>query len=51
MILQLLPVCDAVYDESAPGILSELLETKFENLLRYRGNFQTAYSDEDVAHV
>ncbi|VIO96674.1 Uncharacterized protein BM_BM7247 [Brugia malayi] len=51
VISQLLPLCDAIYDESAPGILSELLQTKFGILLRYRGNFHVASSDEDVAHI
>ncbi|KAK6106541.1 Vps51/Vps67 family protein [Brugia pahangi] len=51
VISQLLPLCDAIYDESAPGILSELLQTKFGILLRYRGNFHAASSDEDVAHI
>ncbi|VBB27067.1 unnamed protein product [Acanthocheilonema viteae] len=51
IVSQLLPLCDVIYDESAPGILSELLETKFGSLLRYRGNIHAASSDEDVAHV
>ncbi|KAM3721321.1 Exocyst complex component [Dirofilaria immitis] len=34
VISQLLPLCDAIYNESASGILSELLETKFGSLLR-----------------
>ncbi|VDK65148.1 unnamed protein product [Onchocerca ochengi] len=51
IVSQLLPLCDVIYNESAMGILSELLETKFESLLRYRGNFHAASSDEDVAHV
>ncbi|VDP13253.1 unnamed protein product [Onchocerca flexuosa] len=51
VVSQLLPLCDVIYNESAPGILSELLETKFESLLRYRGNFYTSSSVEDVAHV
>ncbi|EJD74379.1 hypothetical protein LOAG_18298 [Loa loa] len=49
IISQLLPLCDAIYDESGPGILSELLETKFESLLRYRENFPT--NEENVAHI
>ncbi|CAG9540323.1 unnamed protein product [Cercopithifilaria johnstoni] len=51
VISQLLPLCDAIYDESSPRILSELLETKFGCLLRYRGNFDASSSDEYVAHV
>uniref|UniRef100_A0A0R3RQK9 Exocyst complex component 8 n=1 Tax=Elaeophora elaphi TaxID=1147741 RepID=A0A0R3RQK9_9BILA len=51
VVSQLLPLCDAIYDESAQGILSELLETKFGSLLQYRGNFHAISSEEDVAHV
>uniref|UniRef100_A0A915PWW9 Exocyst complex component 8 n=1 Tax=Setaria digitata TaxID=48799 RepID=A0A915PWW9_9BILA len=51
IVSQLLPLCDTVYDESASGILSGLLETKFEGLLRYRENLHRTSSEEDVAHV
>ncbi|MFH4980791.1 hypothetical protein AB6A40_007500 [Gnathostoma spinigerum] len=55
VVSQLIPLCDSIYDGTTSGLISHLLETEFQSLLKFRSDSETSSpfdeGDEEVAQV